>query len=229
MAKLISHSHSSCRFMEEVMVGERSDENFIRELSLLDDGDLSPYMTIPDIPAQGRNVFHASPHLPERQFPRHRGHPYAMVFAYPSPDAIGCMGSPMIYTGDLRTIKEELDTEPTHHGFVVYYRNGHLISKPQGRSVVLFGKHSFFYRKRLPSLLLEYIHPRDDTMLRRTVGRMKKAGFYLLFRQQERSVKEKVLHRWRRLPKTYLQQLKEADEYLDKHLNTDAEIKVRAM
>jgi hypothetical protein len=191
--------------------GIMSDDDFLRELASFDDR-----ATIPEIPPQGRNVSHFGGRLPERRFLCRRGHPFAMVFAYPSPDAIGCMGSPMIYTGDLRTIKEELLEEPTHHGFVVHYRGGQRLSRPQGRMVVLFGKHSFHYQRRLCSLVLDYVHPRDSTMRRRSVGRMKRAGFYLLFHNEHGQ--EKVLHRWRRLPKTYLQQLKEADEYLDQHL-----------
>lgn len=142
--------------------------------------------------------------LQEVSFHRNTGFPFVMVFAYPPQGQL-------LYTGDLASIKSALSEHPTHHGFVVSYRGGELAGKPSGHCINLFGKHSYRFQSRT-YLTLDFVDSRDRIRGQFYEGRSK--FMLILNRYGEGPV---VLHKWRRLPKCYLQQFKDADRILDEH------------
>lgn len=128
---------------------------------------------------------------------RKRGFGFCLVFAY-HPDK----GS-IMYSGDLQSISEKVEDEPTHHGFMISYRNGIKISKPD---VILLGKNNKFHR----SFPFEGKGSRLTLQREKVKGRMK---FCLYLKSQH--MKPILLRSWRKLPKAYIKELGEADLALE--------------
>ena len=142
--------------------------------------------------------------LQEVQYQRHQGFPFSMVFAYHP-------NGQLLYTGDLGTIRDNVSDAPTHHGFVVHYRGGERRSIPTGHAVTLLGKYSHNgYRRQY--LSLQYVDSERGLFGQFFEGRPK-----FVLSLNRRAQEPVVLHSWRRLPKCYLKQLKEADRILDEH------------
>ncbi len=147
---------------------------------------------------------------------RERGCPFFLVFAY-------TVNGPVLYKGDLGSIRNFTATAPTHHGFAMAYRHGMPVNSPSGKHAILLGRNTFQYPSYNPTrnrdqkqpcyLELRFIDGRSGYSYidkhyngRRTFG---------LFLRQLAREDTTLLFRWRKLPKTYLRQLAEADRILD--------------
>jgi hypothetical protein len=148
---------------------------------------------------------------------RKRGHPFFLVFAYPP-------GNPVLYKGDMESIRDFTETAPTHHGFAIAYRGGHWVNAPSGHHVVLLGRNTFHRAQKARKrnyLDMKFIdgHSHKDSRDKFYNGRRTFCLFLYQFSNATRHMilgsQPTLLFRWRRLPKAYLKQLAEADEILD--------------
>lgn len=128
-----------------------------------------------------------------------------MVFAFPPT-------GPVIYTGDLRSIREFTRMAPTHHGFAVPYRCG-IRMATSGDDVVLLGRNSYHFNRNAELYVeLEFLD-RRRCMSRLQSYCIDRATFLILRKRGESE--GKLLHRWRKLPRTHLRQLVQVDKILD--------------